>query len=352
MGTTTGYKGFDAVTAAACALAVAAGIAVGFYLGPANGVFTVLIASGAYLALSFALKERKERDEGPSELGAAVTGGVLLAGIGICGFVYSFTEEVPVTVVCLIAVMVLSAAILFIRYRRYLRGHSMKPLFTIDMEDYDESDPVKVEPASRGIIWKNDKLALIRSVKYGYYKFPGGGVEDGESLTDALIREVREESGLEVIPESIRLYGMSKRFEKGIWDYVLDQDSYYYLCDVTDRTFPQELGRHEMDAKFILEYIGPGDAVKANERFLRKEQKVAIDRDSRVLRMLMTEMAARERLYRQFISMYHERFSRLRHDDPGLPEGRGHVQGHHIPHPGSRGLQDGRRRARRGAEGT
>lgn len=170
----------------------------------------------------------------------------------------------------------------------------MRPLFTIDMEDYDDSDPVLTQPASRGIIWKDGKLALIRSVKYGYYKFPGGGLEDGESLTDALIREVREESGLEVIPESIRLYGMSKRIEKGIWDYVLDQDSYYYLCEVTDRTFPQELGKHEKEARFVLDYVLPSTAVEANDRYLGKESKVAIDRDNRVLRMLMTEMAARE----------------------------------------------------------
>ncbi|MBR6911920.1 MAG: NUDIX domain-containing protein, partial [Candidatus Methanomethylophilaceae archaeon] len=121
-----------------------------------------------------------------------------------------------------------------------------------------------------------------------------GGLEDGESLTDALIREVREESGLEVIPESIRLYGMSKRIEKGIWNYVLDQDSYYYLCEVTDRTFPQELGKHEKEAKFVLDYVLPSTAVEANDRYLGKESKVAIDRDNRVLRMLMTEMAARE----------------------------------------------------------
>ena len=170
----------------------------------------------------------------------------------------------------------------------------MRPLFTIDMEDYDDSDPVLTQPASRGIIWKDGKLALIRSVKYGYYKFPGGGLEDGESLTDALIREVREEAGLEVIPESIRLYGMSKRIEKGIWDYVLDQDSYYYLCDVTGRTFPQKLGKHEKEAKFVLEYVDLQTAVEANERYLRKDSKVAIDRDNRVLKMLAEEWSAPE----------------------------------------------------------
>ena len=32
---------------------------------------------------------------------------------------------------------------------------------------------------------------MIHSLKYDYYKFPGGGIEDGESNEEALIRETR-----------------------------------------------------------------------------------------------------------------------------------------------------------------
>ncbi|MCH8851891.1 MAG: NUDIX domain-containing protein [Planctomycetes bacterium] len=34
----------------------------------------------------------------------------------------------------------------------------------------------------------------------GYWCFVGGGIEDGESQEQALVREVREEVGLEVVP--------------------------------------------------------------------------------------------------------------------------------------------------------
>ena len=56
---------------------------------------------------------------------------------------------------------------------------------------------------------------MVHSRKYNYYKFPGGGIEAGESYAEALCREVREEAGLQVKKETIREYGIVPRMEKG-----------------------------------------------------------------------------------------------------------------------------------------
>ena len=49
---------------------------------------------------------------------------------------------------------------------------------------------------------KNEALLLLRSVKsrdeYGYWSQPGGGVEFGETVKDAIIREIKEEVGVEI----------------------------------------------------------------------------------------------------------------------------------------------------------
>ena len=46
----------------------------------------------------------------------------------------------------------------------------------------------------RGIIIENGKIVLIERVKGDktYYIFPGGGVEEGETILQALHREMKE----------------------------------------------------------------------------------------------------------------------------------------------------------------
>ena len=78
----------------------------------------------------------------------------------------------------------------------------MKTLFEMDLKDYEENGSRFERPSVRGIIFKDDKIALVHSKKYDYYKFPGGGCKKGENLVETLIREVQEETGLVVIPSS------------------------------------------------------------------------------------------------------------------------------------------------------
>jgi len=63
-----------------------------------------------------------------------------------------------------------------------------------------------IRPGVSAIIRTPAGLLLQRRADNGLWGLPGGGVEPGESVTDAVVREVREETGLEVVP--LRLIGV------------------------------------------------------------------------------------------------------------------------------------------------
>ena len=50
----------------------------------------------------------------------------------------------------------------------------MRLLFEMDKHDYDDCTGNFVRNSARSIIIKDEKIAMIHSLKYDYYKFPGG----------------------------------------------------------------------------------------------------------------------------------------------------------------------------------
>ena len=169
----------------------------------------------------------------------------------------------------------------------------MKLLFEIDKKDYDENGTCFVRPSARGIIIKNGKIAMIHSLKYDYYKFPGGGIEQKEEPVNALIREVKEEAGLMVIPSSIKEYGMVRRMQKGEKEDIFIQENFYYLCDVENEISEQNLDDYEEEEAFTLEYVTPEFAIDVNrnaKRDLGENEafySVMIEREMLVLETLL-----------------------------------------------------------------
>src|ERR1700722_10928817 len=56
-------------------------------------------------------------------------------------------------------------------------------------------------PGAYGLLEKDGRLAVVRVTLAGqppFYDLPGGGIEDGESDAEALVREFGEETGLSI----------------------------------------------------------------------------------------------------------------------------------------------------------
>ena len=168
----------------------------------------------------------------------------------------------------------------------------MRLLFEIDTKDYDLNGIAFVRHSARCIHIKNGLAAMVHSVKYDYYKFPGGGIEDGESAKLAMIRETREEAGLVVIPESVKEYGYVHRIQKSDHDseeYFV-QDNYYYLCDVEEAVRSQRLDDYEADERFTLEYVEPDRAVFVNRNVDHgPADQIMLEREAKVLELLKAE---------------------------------------------------------------
>lgn len=101
-----------------------------------------------------------------------------------------------------------------------------------------------VREAVRGIVLKGDSIGIIKVHKYDCYIVPGGGIDPGEDILDALRREMQEEAGLLVEVEEKLL--TTETFE-------LDKThiNHFYLCKVLDEV---ETNHTELELDLDIEF--------------------------------------------------------------------------------------------------
>ncbi|MDP3948543.1 MAG: NUDIX domain-containing protein [bacterium] len=106
----------------------------------------------------------------------------------------------------------------------------MEQLKLINPEQASEEEVklYSVRKAARAVVFDKDKnVALLHVSRFGYYKLPGGGLEEGEDIETALRRECQEEIGCEI--EVLGEIGSIVEYRKM---FNLTQISYCYLAKV------------------------------------------------------------------------------------------------------------------------
>lgn len=172
-----------------------------------------------------------------------------------------------------------------------LEESRMRLLFTLDRGDYQEGGKVYSRPSARAIVIREGRVAMVHSRKFDHYKFPGGGIEPGESREAALQREAREEAGLVLDPQSIRPFGFVHRIERGDAEPIFLQDNFYYLASVA-ALVPQELDGYEAEERYTLRWVEPGEAIQKNKALTsvyKRKYHTMLLREALVLERLQAE---------------------------------------------------------------
>lgn len=98
-----------------------------------------------------------------------------------------------------------------------------------------------------GIVYNADGNILVMS-RYGYYDFPKGHIEEGESQEEAAVREVREETGLKDILLREKI-GITYHIFYAHECYYLKENNWFSLLNLQNETLiPQQ--EEQIDALY------------------------------------------------------------------------------------------------------
>jgi 8-oxo-dGTP pyrophosphatase MutT (NUDIX family) len=132
--------------------------------------------------------------------------------------------------------------------------------------------------------------------KTNEYKFPGGGIEESETIEEALKREVLEEVGYNVmkIGEKIGIiteYGIALEDKKNIFKMI----SEYYAVNIDYNQIGQKLDNYEKELLFKPCWTKIEEAYKANKIIIdnKCDSTPWIKRETRVLQILNEDIKAR-----------------------------------------------------------
>lgn len=126
-----------------------------------------------------------------------------------------------------------------------------------------------------GIIIQNNKLLVFHRFKDGewYYAFVGGGVEEGETEEEAVIREMKEELSIDIKVDKLLFQQFVSRNRKDI-----GREHYFYLITEFSGTLElsgPEKERETEDNRYIPIWI-PIDELGKYENLYPKEAKEKI----------------------------------------------------------------------------
>ena len=127
--------------------------------------------------------------------------------------------------------------------------------------------------AVRAVILRGPELLMVYSSNVGDYKFPGGGVDLGETHQQALARELLEECGASLLSVDGELgavveYNFAEEKEYDVFKMT----SYYYFCQIREEFVSQKLDGYEKELGFQPLWINIDKAILLNRSLLETDE--------------------------------------------------------------------------------
>ena len=162
----------------------------------------------------------------------------------------------------------------------------MKNLATFDAQNYHDTVGLCEKYTVRGIVMREGKIAMQCS-KDGEYKIPGGGMEASEDRIQALAREIKEETGLQVIEDEVYEIGEITEIRRDIFDstqkYICH--SLFYYCKTEEGIQePLQLTASELAKGYTVKWAAPEEIYETN---IRMAKDPWILRDTAFIKMLV-----------------------------------------------------------------
>ena len=127
---------------------------------------------------------------------------------------------------------------------------------------------------ARAIVIKNNKILLMYTNRYEDYSLPGGGVDEGESIKQGLIRELSEETGAKniTVVKDFGLYEEYRPWYKNDFD-IIHIKSYCYVCEINEQLGQAQLEHYEQQNGMQAKWVNIFEAIAHNERTLANSDK-------------------------------------------------------------------------------
>ena len=150
-----------------------------------------------------------------------------------------------------------------------------------------------IRKATRAIVVNGNNILLLYTKRYHDYTLPGGGIDEGESNIEGLIRELKEETGAHNVQNVVEfgLYEEFRPWHKDGFD-IMHMQSYCYTCSIDDELLTPELEAHELSNGMHPIWINIYEAIKHNEETIAKSDKkgLSIERETFLLKLIVSEL--------------------------------------------------------------